>query len=319
MSFTVVLAQSRGMCAGVDRAIRTVREALRRFGPIYVLHEVVHNHHVVEDLRKEGATFVEDLNEIPAGAVTIFSAHGVGLDTIDQARARGLRVIDATCPLVERIHQKIRAAAAAGRDVVMIGHAGHQEVQGSVGQYRGPGGAVHVIFSPEDVAGLRLGPNGAMFATQTTLAYAETARTVAALRERYPEIDGPRADDTCFATQHRQAAIRDLARDCPLVLIAGSKNSSNSNRLREVAQLHGATAHLIEDETEIDPAWLLGATRVGVSAGASVPEYVVDGVLRFLRERGGLGPEIMGEAQDEPSFRLPRGLTELPTTSEESK
>ena len=310
MSFKIYLAKTRGMCAGVDRAIRVVNLALERYGAgkVWVLHEVVHNHHVVQDLKNKGAVFVESLSEIPDGSVVIFSAHGVGIATFNEAKERHLTIIDATCPLVSRIHRKMNRAGLEGKDAVVIGHAGHQEVTGTIGQYMGDSSKVHVILTPEDVAALNISGNAAIFATQTTLSVDETAKTVAALKERFPHIEGPKTDDTCFATQHRQGAVKKLAQICDVVLVAGSKNSSNSNRLREVAASCGAQAYLVEDHLELQSKWFDGIKAVGLTAGASVPEYVVDGILKFLREKSNCDVEEIGEAPVKRSFALPQGV-----------
>ncbi len=310
MPFKVYLANTRGMCAGVERAIKTVNLALDKYGPerVYVLHEVVHNHHVVSDLQRKGAHFVENLDEVPAGSVLIFSAHGVGLATVQQAQERGFTIIDATCPLVKRIHYKLNKAGAQGKDAVVIGHQGHQEVGGTIGQYTGDLSHVHVILTPEDVERLELKSAQAVFATQTTLSVDETAKTVAALKARFPFIEGPLRDDTCFATQHRQSAIKELAAVCDLILVAGSANSSNSNRLREVAEKAGCRAYLVEDSSKIDPAWLKNVQAVGVSAGASVPEYVVEDLMAYLKSHGMTSQEGIGEQGTTKSFALPAGL-----------
>lgn len=310
MSFKIYLAKTRGMCAGVDRAIRVVNLALERYGAgkVWVLHEVVHNHHVVQDLKNKGAVFVESLSEIPDGSVVIFSAHGVGIATFNEAKERHLTIIDATCPLVSRIHRKMNRAGLEGKDAVVIGHAGHQEVTGTIGQYMGDPSKVHVILTPEDVAALNISDNAAIFATQTTLSVDETAKTVTALKERFPHIEGPKTDDTCFATQHRQGAVKKLAQICDVVLVAGSKNSSNSNRLREVAASCGAHAYLVEDHLELQSKWFVGIKAVGLTAGASVPEYVVDGILKFLREKSNCDVEEVGEAPVKRSFALPQGV-----------
>lgn len=312
MSFKILLARERGMCAGVDRAIRTVTTALSLYGKdrVYVLHEVVHNRHVVEGLRQDGAVFVEKISEVPDGAVLIFSAHGVGEATEDEAKSRGLKIIDATCPVVTAIHRKVAKASVQGAEVVVIGHRGHQEVEGTIGRYAGDPDLVHVVLTPEDVNNLTLQTDNAVFATQTTLSIDETAKTVAALRDRFPTIRGPKRDDTCNATQLRQNAVRELARQCDLVLIAGSKNSSNSNRLREVAEHEGVKALLIDDESEIRLEDLGGVKVLGLSAGASAPEDVVRGIIAFLKKHGGTGPEESGSATPERQFPLPRELSE---------
>ena len=307
MAFKILLARERGMCAGVERAIRTVEETLKVYGPgkIWVLHEIVHNRHVVEDLRTQGVSFADSLEEVPDGAVLIFSAHGVSLEVEDAARSRDLKVIDATCPVVSAIHRKLNRAGVLGLEAVVIGHQGHQEVIGTVGQYQGDPDKVHVILTPEDVKNLSLGEGGKIFVTQTTLSVDETAETVKALRARYPEIEGPRKDNTCRATQLRQDAVKGLASQCDLVIIAGSKNSSNSRRLMEVAQRNGAKSVLIDDESEIDAKWLEGVETAGVSAGASAPEYVVQGILKKLCECGGLEVIETGRKDSERKFPVP--------------
>ena len=249
MSFSVKIAKSRGMCAGVERAIQTVKNAILKFPQkdVFVLHEVVHNKHVVDDLRSEGAHFVDSLDEVPDNSVLIFSAHGVGISTFEAAKARDLTIIDATCPVVSVIHKKMNKAGLKGMDAVVIGHKGHQEVVGTIGQYTGDLSKVHIIISADDVSSLNIDGDNAMFATQTTLSIDETRLTVEALKKKYPNIQGPKADDTCRATQVRQNAVKELARACDLVLIAGSANSSNSNRLKEVALNEGALAYLIDD------------------------------------------------------------------------
>ena len=307
MAFKILLARERGMCAGVERAIRTVEEALKVYGPgkIWVLHEIVHNRHVVEDLRSQGVRFADSLDEVPDGAVLIFSAHGVSLEVEEAARSRDLNVIDATCPVVSAIHRKLNRAGAQGLEAVVIGHQGHQEVIGTVGQYQGFSDKVHVILKPEDVDELSLGAGGKIFVTQTTLSVDETGETVKALRAKYPDIEGPRKDNTCRATQLRQDAVKELASQCDLVIIAGSKNSSNSRRLMEVAQNGGVKSVLIDDESEIDVKWLEGVKAVGVSAGASAPEYVVQGILKKLCECGGLEVIETGRKDSERKFPVP--------------
>lgn len=314
MAFKILLANTRGFCAGVERAIGVVQRTLEKFGAerVYVLHEVVHNKHVVADLVAKGAHLVEELSEIPepSSKVVIFSAHGVGLETIAQAQALGLTIIDATCPLVKRIHHKVVRAANAQMDVVIIGHDGHREVLGTVGQYEGPKDKIHVILTPEDVANLTLptGEHQAMFATQTTLSIDETAKTVAALKTKFPLIEGPKSDDTCYATQNRQAAVKLLAQHCELVLIAGSQNSSNSRRLSEVAAQYGTTSYLIDDASALTDDMLKHVTTVGVSAGASVPEYIVQDILTALQARGATSIEPIGDIQRHITFAWPEGL-----------
>lgn len=308
MSFAIYLANTRGMCAGVRRAIEVVSQALAKYGRdrVYVLHEVVHNKHVVSELREKGAHFVEQLSDIPDDRIVIFSAHGVPLSVIEQAARRGLQVIDATCPLVKRIHRKMQRAARCGQEAVVIGHRGHQEVIGTIGQYPGDPQLVHVVENAADVARLQVRTDRLVFATQTTLSVDEAALTVAALRARFPGIEGPQRDDTCFATQLRQNAIKDLAAHCDLILVVGSKNSSNSNRLAEVARHAGCEAHLIDDHTHLDPAWLEGRCHVGISAGASAPEHVVTELIAFLQSIGGSRDIIgIGETERNMTFPLP--------------
>ncbi len=310
MSFKILLASARGMCAGVYRAINTVERALDKYGKerVYVLHEVVHNAHVVADLRTLGAHFVEDLKDVPANSVLIFSAHGVSVETEEQARALGFTIIDATCPVVTGIHRKMNLASKRGQEAVVIGHPGHQEVIGTIGQYLGDKAKVHVILSVEDVEKLAIDGDNAFFATQTTLSVDETRRTVAALKAKYPNIQGPRSDDTCNATQERQNAVRELAQMCDLVIIAGSANSSNSNRLREVAESEHTKAYLIDDSTQFDEKWLEGVERVGLTAGASAPEYVIDDIVAYLKAHGASSCETVGAQAHDRVFPLPKEI-----------
>ncbi len=307
----VLLANPRGFCAGVDRAIEIVERALELFGaPIYVRHEVVHNRFVVSRLREMGAIFVERLVEVPDGATVIFSAHGVPRRVADDAARRGLRVFDATCPLVTKVHLEVARHAQSGLDVVLIGHAGHPEVEGTLGQFPADAsGRIHLVEREEDVAHLVVGdPERLAYVTQTTLSMDDAATVVTALRERFPAIQGPRKDDICYATQNRQDAVKALARSCPLVLVVGSPNSSNSNRLREVAEKVGARAYLIDNVGELQREWLAGAEVIGVTAGASAPEVLVRELLDRLRE---WGAEVVGEeetARESVVFSLPREL-----------
>lgn len=310
MGFIVNLAKVRGMCAGVDRAIKIVERTLELNSDkkVYVYHEVVHNRHVVEDLREKGAIFVESLDDVPEGCVLIFSAHGVGIDIFTKAQSRDLKIIDATCPVVTGIHKKMNRAAKLGLDAVVIGHNGHQEVIGTIGQYSGPAEKVHVILSEDDVAKLDIDGDSAFFATQTTLSVDETRVTVDALKAKYPNIQGPKDDDTCKATQVRQNAVRDLAMCSDLVLIAGSANSSNSNRLKEVSASAGTAAYLIDDYTQIDEKWFENVSSVGLSAGASAPEYVVSDIIAYLMEHGATDVYEIGDDFKEKSFPLPKEL-----------
>lgn len=305
----IILANPRGFCAGVDRAIEIVQRALERLGPpIYVRHEVVHNRFVVESLRAGGAVFVEELDEVPDGATVIFSAHGVPQAVEAEAQRRGLRVFDATCPLVTKVHLEVIRHARAGREVVLIGHAGHPEVEGTLGRY-GEGPGIYLVESAGDLSRLAVKePANLAYVTQTTLSVDDAAAVVAALRERFPSIEGPRKDDICYATQSRQDAVKDLAGRCDVVLVVGSRNSSNSNRLREVAERRGTPAYLIDDAAQIAPSWLEGVEAVGVTAGASAPEVLVAGVVeRLRREFGALSVDDEG-GREEIVFPLPRAL-----------
>ncbi|MFZ5653592.1 MAG: 4-hydroxy-3-methylbut-2-enyl diphosphate reductase [Pseudomonadota bacterium] len=306
----LLLANPRGFCAGVDRAIEIVERALDRFGaPIYVRHEVVHNRRVVDDLCRRGAVFVEELAEVPAEATLIFSAHGVPRAVREAAARRGLRVFDATCPLVTKVHIEVAAHAREGRDCILIGHRGHPEVEGTMGQYRSRAGRIHLVEDEAAARALQVRqPEHLAYVTQTTLSMDDTARIVAVLRERFPAIVGPRKDDICYATQNRQDAVRQLALECRLVLVVGSPNSSNSNRLRELAERCGARAHLIDSAGQIDPAWLADVETIGLTAGASAPEQLVREVVERLR---GLGVTAVGEGagvREDIRFSLPVGL-----------
>ncbi len=304
----IELARPRGFCAGVERAIAIVERVLERFGaPVYVRHEVVHNRTVVQQLRDKGAIFVQELNEVPEGARVIFSAHGVAAAVEEEATARGLKVHDATCPLVTKVHLQVARHAREGRDVALIGHAGHPEVEGTLGRYLGEGGgAIHLVASAEDAAALKVDqPERLSYATQTTLSMDDAGTVIDALKQRFPALQGPKRDDICYATQSRQNAIKQLAASCQVVLVVGSANSSNSNRLREIAELYGAQAYLVDDASEIDPAWVAEVDAVGVSAGASAPEMLVQGVVEHLQQLGGSwSGEPMVESE-EVYFPLP--------------
>ncbi len=307
----ILLANPRGFCAGVDRAIDIVERALETFGaPIYVRHEVVHNRFVVDKLRAQGAVFVDEIAEVPDGATVIFSAHGVSQEVRSEAAGRGLRVFDATCPLVTKVHMEVARHGKAGRDVVLIGHAGHPEVEGTMGQWnRANAGAIHLVETPDCVATLNpRNPEQIAFATQTTLSIDDTRAIIAALKERFPAIQGPRHDDICYATQNRQDAVRRLGQKCDLVLVVGSPNSSNSNRLRELAEKQGVPAYLIDGAADIRPAWLEGRTRIGVTAGASAPESLVREVIAHLREAGASGVNELDGEPENVTFALPKEL-----------
>ncbi|MCC9000534.1 MAG: 4-hydroxy-3-methylbut-2-enyl diphosphate reductase [Candidatus Contendobacter sp.] len=311
MSVQIHLANPRGFCAGVDRAIGIVERALDLFGaPIYVRHEVVHNRFVVDDLRGRGAVFVEELNEVPDGATLIFSAHGVARTVREQAAQRGLKVFDATCPLVTKVHMEVSRHARAGREVILIGHAGHPEVEGTMGQYdEHQGGRLYLVETVEDVWTLPVRhPEELAYVTQTTLSVDDTARIVTALRARFPAVQGPRKDDICYATQNRQDAVKNLSDRCELLLVVGSRSSSNSNRLRELAEKAGTPAYLIDGPEDIDPAWLANQTAIGVTAGASAPEVLVQQVIARLRELGATAvTESVGQ-EENVVFALPREL-----------
>jgi 4-hydroxy-3-methylbut-2-enyl diphosphate reductase len=307
----VRLANPRGFCAGVDRAIDIVNRALEVFGaPIYVRHEVVHNKFVVEDLRARGALFVDELDEVPDGCIVIFSAHGVPQAVRREADRRGLKVFDATCPLVTKVHIEVARYSVEGRECVLIGHRGHPEVEGTMGQYDSrAGGEIYLVEDEEQVATLAVrNPDKLSYVTQTTLSMDDTARVIDALRLRFPRIKGPRKDDICYATQNRQDAVKQMAVDCDLMLVVGSPNSSNSNRLRELAERMGAEAHLLDGADDIDPRWLEGKSRIGVTAGASAPEVLVREVLDGLRALGASAPVEVAGRPENVTFSLPREL-----------
>ncbi len=305
----VVLAQPRGFCAGVERAIEIVERALTKYGPpIYVRHEIVHNRYVVESLRARGAVFVEELDEIPPGAMTVFSAHGVARTVEDVARARGLPEIDATCPLVAKVHSEGRRYAAGGREIVLIGHAGHAEVEGTIGQIPGP---VHLVQTVEDVATLSPGtPDRLAYVTQTTLSVDDTRQIIAALTARFPGIVGPDVRDICYATQNRQQAVRDLAEAVDMILVVGSRNSSNSNRLREIGEELGKPAYLIDDASALESGWFAGIGSVGLTAGASAPETLVQGVIEGLRRFGEIDISTLDGVAEDVRFRFPAELAD---------
>jgi 4-hydroxy-3-methylbut-2-enyl diphosphate reductase len=309
---TVLLANPRGFCAGVDRAIGIVERALELFGaPIYVRHEVVHNKFVVDGLRARGAVFVDELDDVPDDATVIFSAHGVSKAVWEEAERRKLKIFDATCPLVTKVHLEVARFARDGREVVLIGHAGHPEVEGTMGQYRNDdnAGGVYLVETPDDVAQLQIKePERLAFVTQTTLSVDETRDIIAALKARFPAIEGPRKDDICYATQNRQDAVKELASRCELILVVGSPNSSNSNRLREIAEKSGAKAHLIDNAGEIQRSWLEGVATVGVTAGASAPEVLVNEVVAQLQAWGISNVEQAQGREESVVFALPRGL-----------
>ena len=308
----IVLANPRGFCAGVDRAIEIVERALDLFGaPIYVRHEVVHNRFVVEKLRSRGAVFIDELDEVPSDQTVIFSAHGVSKAVREDAVQRGLRVFDATCPLVTKVHMEVVRLCRAGMDVVLIGHHGHPEVEGTLGQWDASNarGRIYLIDSVAEADALHPSqPSNIAYTTQTTLSVDETREVISALRKRFPSIAGPRHDDICYATQNRQDAVRALSAECDLVLVVGSPNSSNSNRLRELAEKCGVEAYLIDGASDIKPEWLQSRRAVGVTAGASAPESLVQEVLSALQSSGGAVPRALAGVQENMVFALPKEL-----------
>lgn len=308
----VILANPRGFCAGVNMAIAVVEQTLKIMGPpIYVYHEIVHNRHVVEGFERRGVVFVSDLNEIPKGKVVIYSAHGIPPQVRQLASQRQLIEVDATCPLVTKVHLEVLRFAKEGYTVVFIGHKNHDEARGTVGEAPG---SIRVIDSAEDVAGLNVpDPNKVAYVTQTTLSVQEACRTIAALKERFPNIKGPGKDDICYATTNRQAAVRELSRQADVVLVVGSRNSSNSRRLVETASSHGRPAHLIDDQSEIDPAWLVGTQNVLITAGASAPEHLVQDVIARLQREFGAQVETQTLVDEQMHFELPRSLKLLMT------
>ena len=307
----IVLANPRGFCAGVDRAIAIVNRALETFSPpIYVRHEVVHNKFVVDDLRQRGAIFVEELDEVPDDNIVIFSAHGVSKAVQTEAQRRGLKVFDATCPLVTKVHIEVTKYAREGVEAILIGHEGHPEVEGTMGQYDlKNGGAIYLVEDEDDVASLVVGnPQKLAFVTQTTLSIDDTAKVIDALREKFPAIQGPRKDDICYATQNRQDAVRDLASQCDVVLVVGSPNSSNSNRLRELAERMGKHAYLVDNADELQKEWFNHVATVGVTAGASAPEILIKQVLQRLQDWGASVPQELAGREENITFSLPKEL-----------
>lgn len=310
----VLLASPRGFCAGVERAIEIVERALEKFGPpVYVRHEIVHNKHVVDSLRAKGAIFVEEVDEVPEGANTIFSAHGVSDQVVSNAKARGLAVVDATCPLVSKVHKEGQNHAGKGRQVILIGHAGHPEVEGTQGRI--PGGVL-LVTNTADVETLEVGnPDQLAYVTQTTLSVDDTRDVIEALKNRFPNIQGPDVKDICYATQNRQQAVRDLAEEVDLLLVVGASNSSNSNRLRDLGAEMGVPSYLVADANEFDPQWLNGAETVGVTAGASAPEELVQGLIDRLRTYGEVSVEKLKGVEENVVFKLPREITDTAPSS----
>ena len=308
----ILLATPRGFCAGVDRAIDIVERALDAFGaPIYVRHEVVHNRSVVEGLRQRGARFVDELSEIPDGSTVVFSAHGVSKAVRQEAEERDLQLFDATCPLVTKVHLEVARHCRNGDEVILIGHPGHPEVEGTMGQYDTGryGGGIHLVETVEDVLQLEVGsPEQLAFVTQTTLSMDDTAKVIAALHQRFPSIQGPKKNDICYATQNRQDAVKQLARQSDLVLVVGSPNSSNSNRLKEIAKNCGSPAYLIDNADDIRRDWLKDVDTIGVTAGASAPEALVEGVIARLRDWGAHAVESLPGQEEKVVFSLPKAL-----------
>ena len=307
----VLLANPRGFCAGVDRAIDIVERAIALFGaPIYVRHEVVHNRHVVDRLRELGAVFVEELREVPGGATVIFSAHGVSHAVEDEAKARGLTVFDATCPLVTKVHMEVQRYAREGREVILIGHAGHPEVEGTMGRFdTSYGGRMYLVGNEDDVRSLEVrDPANLAFVTQTTLSVDDTTDIVAALRRRFPLLATPRKEDICYATQNRQDAVKKLLAECDLLVVVGSKSSSNSNRLRELADRAGIPGYLVDGPADLRREWFEGKSSIGVTAGASAPEILVQRVLEQLRDWGAQVPREVAGREERVTFGLPREL-----------
>ena len=311
MDKEILLAQPRGFCAGVDRAIEIVERALAQFGaPIYVRHEIVHNAYVVEDLRRKGAIFIEDLDDVPAGNHLVFSAHGVSKAVKIEAEERGLKVFDATCPLVTKVHIEVAKMRNEGREIIMIGHQGHPEVEGTMGQSEA---GMYLVETVEDVMHLQVAaPDRLAYVSQTTLSVDDTAEIIAALKVRFPNIAEPKKGDICYATTNRQQAVKFMARQADLVIVVGSPSSSNSTRLREVAEKKGAAAYMVDNAEEIDPAWLEGKQRIGVTAGASAPEILVQQVIARLKTLGALSVRELEGVEENVTFPLPKGLNPRP-------
>jgi 4-hydroxy-3-methylbut-2-enyl diphosphate reductase len=311
MEQEILLAQPRGFCAGVDRAIEIVERALTQYGaPIYVRHEIVHNAYVVEDLRRKGAIFIEELEDVPPGNTVVFSAHGVPRSVENEAAQRGLKVFDATCPLVTKVHVEVAKMRREGREIIMIGHQGHPEVEGTMGQ---TDQGMYLVETVTDVQNLQVSnPNMLAFVSQTTLSVDDTADIIAALKQRFPDIAEPKKGDICYATTNRQEAVKFMAPQVDLLIVVGSPNSSNSNRLREVAEKKGTLAYMVDNAAQIDPAWLKGKKRIGVTAGASAPEVLVDAVIAQLKVHGAQSVRALDGVEENVTFPLPKGLTGLP-------
>ena len=307
MTSEILLAQPRGFCAGVDRAIEIVERALQQFGaPIYVRHEIVHNAYVVEDLRSKGAIFIEDLDDVPAGNTLVFSAHGVSKAVRAEAASRGLTIFDATCPLVTKVHVEVAKMRRLGCEIIMIGHDGHPEVEGTMGQAEE---GMHLVETVDDVAKLNVqDPHKLAYVSQTTLSVDDTADIIAAIKAKYPHVIEPKKGDICYATTNRQEAVKFMAPQVEVVIVVGSPNSSNSNRLREVAEKKGTPAYMVDNASQIDPQWLLGKQRIGVTAGASAPEVLVQAVIDRLKELGACSVRALEGVEEHVTFPLPKGL-----------
>lgn len=306
----VILASPRGFCAGVSRAIEIVEKALENFGtPIYVQHEIVHNKYVVDELRSKGAIFVEDIKAIPQGSTVIFSAHGVSRQVQANAKKRRLNIFDATCPLVTKVHIEVAHHSNNGQEVVLIGHAGHPEVEGTLGQYANPNGGIYLIGNPSEVTELKVKhPDDLFYVTQTTLSIDDTQSIIESLKTRFPNIQGPKKDDICYATQNRQNAVNELVKHCDLILVLGSANSSNSNRLREIAEKHNIQSYLIDSVEWLQPEWLIGKHSIGVTAGASAPEVLVQQVIQQLAENNFYVAEELNSIEEKVTFTIPQEL-----------
>jgi len=303
----ILLANPRGFCAGVDRAIEIVNRAIDLFGaPIYVKHEVVHNKFVVDDLKHKGAVFIEDLSEVPAGSTLIYSAHGVSQAVKDEAKQRGFRVFDATCPLVTKVHMEVNRRSRRNQECILIGHKGHPEVEGTMGQYSSANGGIYLVESEADITRLKVkDPENLYYMTQTTLSIDDTKRLIESLVLHFPQIKGPQKDDICYATQNRQDAVKHLAQSCQLILVVGSRNSSNSNRLKELAEKQGSHSYLIDNASEIETSWLQNIACVGVTAGASAPQILVDEVIQCLQLQGGKMLENLSKIDENMVFAVP--------------
>jgi 4-hydroxy-3-methylbut-2-enyl diphosphate reductase len=313
MSKKLYLATPRGFCAGVSRAIEIVERVLKKHKDenVYIFHEVVHNKYVCETLCKQGAKFVESLDDVPNNAIVVFSAHGVSKAIENKALEKNLKIYDATCPIVEKVHRKVNKLSQLGEEVIMIGHLGHQEVEGTLGQYTSSSGGIYVLNGVANISNLKIkNENKLHFVTQTTLSVDETKECIEELQRRYPKVSGPNTNDICYATSNRQQAVKDIVKYVELVLVVGSKNSSNSNRLREVAEGEGVKAYLIDDYTDLDESMLIGVEKIGITSGASAPEYLIEDLVEFLKTKGFVDQEEVGVFKEKQAFKLPKDLVE---------